>query len=267
MTRVLLTRDALHNMLFRKTIQEQGEASDIVVLEAPLLEQVPMTGSMENLQVFLQSKVIQEVIFISPSSVEFGVQTVFQKIQLQRVFAVGKGTASLIRTSVSKLSQHSDESNCNNNINKIDVLFPKTGVGSEALLDLPEMQNLDGKQVLIVTGSEGKPYLETQLMKRGAHVSRWECYERKKPVALTAQMVKIFKQPLDYVFLHSPHAAKHFLQETPLDSELNHLTAVVGAQSIADELEKHSWPGHIKVADSPMPKDMLKVFKHSLAIN
>lgn len=258
--RVLLTRSALHNMLFRQAIEEciekQSANIDVTVMEAPLLEQVPVVDSVGNLQEFLQDKKIEEVIFISPSSVDFGAERVFEKMELQRVFAVGKGTANMLKTKIDRMSLKGSS--------EFEVVFPTQNVGSQGLLDLPAMKAVENMQILIVTGSEGKPDLERQLLDRGAQVNRWECYQRQKPVELAAQLTKILEQPLSYVFLHSSHAAKHFLEEIPEDCSMHSTMAIVGAKSIAEELKKHEWEGGVEIAETPMPKDMLKVFKQQL---
>jgi len=254
--RILLTRNTLHNMLFRQALESQFQKQsidfEITILEAPLLEQVPIVDSVEHLLGFLDGVNVQDVIFISPSSVDFGAEKILKNIALERLFAVGKGTGNLLQTKLLKMSPQLDD--------KLTVIFPKTSTGSLALLKLPEMQTVNARQVLIVTGSEGKPNLEKELLQRGANVCRWECYKRQKPTVLAQQMREIFEQPLDYVFLHSAHAARHFLEEVPVRNELESLTAIVGAQTIADEFKKKSWPGVIRVAESPMPKDMQKAF-------
>ncbi len=256
MMRILLTRSALHNMLLHSALKEGMSDRDLIVLEAPLLEQVPMINSEENLAVFLQDKEITEAIFISPSSVEFGVKKVLQSMELSRVFAVGKGTANMLKNHMNSFDDLA--------MQDVSIIYPDKAVGSNALLSLPEMHTLSGKQVLIVTGAEGKPFLEKKLLSRGVKVSRWECYQRQKPVQLTQQLSEVFQQSLDYVFLHSSHAAQHFLTSMPEHVSSTSITAIVGAQAIADELVKSGWEGVICVANSPMPKDMSVAFSAQL---
>ncbi len=260
--RVLLTRSALHNMLFRQSIEEHTKKLGVetTIIETPLLEQVAVTDSIENLQTFLRDKQIQEVIFISPSAVDFGAERIFQEIAIQRVFAVGKGTANMLKTKLAKMPGLDSKKG----LSDVDVIFPRQNVGSKGLLELPEMESIENVQILIVTGSEGKPDLEEILLKRGAQVSRWECYQRQKPSALASQMTKVLENPLTYVFLHSSHAARHFLEEIPQGSLTSSTVAIVGAKSIAETMAIHGWQGSVKIADSPMPKDMFEVFKQQL---
>jgi len=149
-------------------------------------------------------------------------------------------------------------------LNKFEVLFPVAGAGSESLLELEELQNISGKHILIVTGVQGKPFLEETLLKRGATVSRWECYQREKPVNLSEQLAKVFSLPLKVVMLHSTHAAQNFIEAKP-DSLISKDTSViVGARSIAEVFSKKNWQGKVVVADSPMTKDMFKSLIESL---
>ena len=90
-----------------------------------------------------------------------------------------------------------------------------------------------------------------------AQVSRWECYQRQKPAGLSQQIKDCLQVGLDYVFLHSAHAARHFLEEIPQETQMHSVLAIVGANPIAEELLAQGWSGKIQVAASPMPVDML----------
>jgi len=236
----------LHNMLLRRSLEERYQ--QLQVLEASVLEQVPVVESAENLHAFLQDRSINEVIFISPAAVDFGADNVLRQIELSRVFAVGKGTAKLLQAKLRKMPLPQKN---------IDVLYPTIGAGSEALLQLSEMQQMRGQQCLIVTGAQGKPHLEQTLVSRGVIVSRWECYQRQKPEQLGSQLKVVFQQPVDFVFLHSAHAAKHFVEELPHLALTLEMSAIVGAEAIAASLRELGWQGQVSVAKSPMPKDML----------
>jgi uroporphyrinogen-III synthase len=59
---------------------------------------------------------------------------------------------------------------------------------SEALLSMPELQNLDGKRIVIIRGEGGREYLRDRLMQRGAEVEYVECYRRAVATADTQQL-------------------------------------------------------------------------------
>jgi len=56
-----------------------------------------------------------------------------------------------------------------------------TGGDSEALLAMPQMQEVAGKRVLIVRGDEGRALLGETLAARGASVQYAACYRRVRP--------------------------------------------------------------------------------------
>ena len=61
------------------------------------------------------------------------------------------------------------------------VVAPATGGDSEALLAMPQMQEVAGKRVLIVRGDEGRALLGETLAARGASVQYAACYRRVRP--------------------------------------------------------------------------------------
>jgi uroporphyrinogen-III synthase len=61
------------------------------------------------------------------------------------------------------------------------VLVPDAGADSEALLALPELQDMRGRRVLVFRGVGGRELLADTLRSRGAQVSYVECYRRVRP--------------------------------------------------------------------------------------
>ncbi len=76
-------------------------------------------------------------------------------------YAIGHKTASAFHT-ISKLTAH----------------FPVTQETSEMLLLLPGLNNLEGKNALILRGNGGRELLGDTLTNRGAKVILCECYRR-----------------------------------------------------------------------------------------
>ena len=58
------------------------------------------------------------------------------------------------------------------------VHYPIEQENSEGLLDLPQMQDLQGKNVLILRGNGGREFFAEQASLRGAKVETLECYQR-----------------------------------------------------------------------------------------
>jgi len=83
-----------------------------------------------------------------------------------RCAAVGKGSAK-------ELERFGGE----------DVIVPQGRFDSEALLALPELQDMAGKRVVIFRGEGGRELLGDELIRRGADLTMVECYRRGKPVS------------------------------------------------------------------------------------
>jgi len=106
-------------------------------------------------------------VFVSVSAVEHGLALVRAAggwpAALGAV-AVGSATASALRAQ---------------GIER--VLVPAHGGDSEALLALPELQNVSGQRIVIFRGVGGRELLANTLRSRGARVAYVECYRRGKP--------------------------------------------------------------------------------------
>ena len=67
-----------------------------------------------------------------------------------------------------------------------NVRYPIRSESSEGLLELPEMQFLQGKQILILRANNGRDFFRKQAELRGALVSYLECY-RREPLLYDAE--------------------------------------------------------------------------------
>jgi uroporphyrinogen-III synthase len=69
------------------------------------------------------------------------------------------------------------------------VTTPEDAADSEALLRLPQLQTLHGKDALIVSGESGRGLLAETLAERGAQVRRAECYRRARPSTEAGELI------------------------------------------------------------------------------
>lgn len=106
-------------------------------------------------------------IFISPNAVRYGMAAINAAGVFPaslRVATVGQGSARVLR-----------------DLGMQDIIAPQDRFDSEALLDLPALQNVAGWRVAIFRGDGGRELLGDTLKARGATVEYAECYRRNKP--------------------------------------------------------------------------------------
>jgi len=106
-------------------------------------------------------------IFISPNAVSKALNLIRGRRPLPQhlqLAAVGKGSAKALTSN--GLKPH---------------IYPATRFDSEALLELPAMQDVNGKRIVIFRGDGGRELLAETLRERGAQVEYAECYRRATP--------------------------------------------------------------------------------------
>ncbi len=70
-------------------------------------------------------------------------------------------------------------------------IFPENGFDSEHLLRHPDLQDAEGKQILIVRGQSGRELLAETLRERGAEVSYLCAYERRPHQPQPAELANL----------------------------------------------------------------------------
>ena len=129
-------------------------------------------------------------IFVSPTAVA----RAFEYLDPNRswpqelgVAAVGQGSARALKVS---------------GIDKI--IAPSGRSDSEALLALPELQNVAGKRIVIFRGEDGRELMAQTLTRRGASAEYAECYRRARPDAdITPLLRQHERQPFSAIVLPS----------------------------------------------------------------
>jgi uroporphyrinogen-III synthase len=173
---VLVTRPRELAQGLAKRVADAGGRA--VLFPAIEIEPLPQSGPVGRYDM---------VVFVSPSAVRHGSRWV---VAGHKTLAVGAGTAHEIK----KYRQ--------------DVLFPASGADSERLLELPELAQLSGQQVLIVRGQGGRSLLGDTLRERGARVEYAECYRRVRPRADAAPLLAAW---VDAVTVNSGEALQNLV--------------------------------------------------------
>src|SRR2546421_7831430 len=161
---IVVTRPREHALARAERIRAAG--ADPILF--PTIEILPAenTAAVANLLARLDG--FQLAIFVSPTAVMRGHAMVVASRKWPeslRVAAVGNGTASALEE-----------------LGFRAVIAPSGEADSEALAELPELQDLQGRSVVIFRGQGGREWLRTRLEVRGARVEYAECYRRARPV-------------------------------------------------------------------------------------
>jgi uroporphyrinogen-III synthase len=129
-------------------------------------------------------------IFISPNAVNRAMNLILARGGLPaalRVACVGRGSARELK--------HFGIEN---------IIVPQGRFDSEALLELPELQQVKGKRIVIFRGEGGRELLGDTLKVRGAEIEYAECYRRTHPNAdVTPLLQRWTRGEIDIVSLTS----------------------------------------------------------------
>lgn len=119
----------------------------------------------------------QYAFFVSANTVEYGVPDARRWPQTLIAFAPGPGTAQALADAGIP-----------------NVKVPHEHFDSEGLLALPELQNVQGKRVIVFRGDGGRELLGDTLRARGAHVDYVESYRRARPQSGGAGIAHAFAE-------------------------------------------------------------------------
>jgi len=133
----------------------------------PVLEILDVQDTRPLTSVIARLSSFDLAIFVSPNAVNKAMNLIAERGGLPsglRVATLGEGSArELRRRGVD------------------DVIAPDDRFDSEALLALPDMQDVVGKRIVIFRGDGGRELLGHTLAARGATVEYAKCYRRARP--------------------------------------------------------------------------------------
>lgn len=160
--RVLVTRPVEQAEELCRLIEAQGG----IAVRFPTIAITATNHTQEIQQRLTHLDAVDWLIFVSRNAVNFALKANNGKITLNktRIAAIGKATAEAL-----------------NNVGLNVDLIPSLGFDSEALLMMPELQEVKGQSVLIVRGIGGREMLADVLTERGAMVEYLAVYQRIMP--------------------------------------------------------------------------------------
>jgi len=221
--KVLVTRPAQQANLLCKMIEaESGEA-----VRLPVIEIVEIADKTALLNCNLNNN--DFAIFISANAVEKALPNLELPPECQ-VFAVGKRTAETLKQS------------------GITAHCPPPPFNSEALLEIPKLQKIQGKKIVIFRGEGGRELLAKTLQQRGAIVNYVNVYRRIQPPT----PAKI--NPVDIITITSVQGLKHLLNMLKGQTWVKNTPLVVISERIAIKAKEWGINAPIFIATSASDK-------------
>lgn len=196
---VLVTRPAHQSEPLARQLAEAG----LIPLRYPTLDIGPASDPAKLRAVIDFLPQADLVVFISPNAVHYGMAAI--RAQLgdvpgnPQIACVGAGSARALADA-----------------GLINIITPAETFNSEALLALPELQSVEGWQVVIFRGNGGRDTLKTTLEARGARVRYAECYCRFRPDSDTDPLEHWLQQGKpDVITVTSSEALRNLVELTP----------------------------------------------------
>lgn len=158
-----LTRPAGQGASLRAALEAHGARVEML----PLLVIEPLTLAHAERQKLIDLDRYDLVFFVSTNAATLGLDAIgewWPQYPLGILnFAVGPGTAAVLEQ------------------RGLSVYYPRERMTSEALMELPELQDVAGRKALIVRGTGGREVIADALRARGAAVDYLELYRRAAP--------------------------------------------------------------------------------------
>lgn len=166
-------------------------------------------------------------IFISSNAVQQGMPRLLRRFPN---LPTGLRFAAIGPASAAELQRHGVR----------QVLVPQERYDSESLLALPQMQQMQGRRIVIFRGVGGRELLAETLAGRGAEVVLAECYRRISPQADAGVLPQLWQNnQLHAVVVTSSEAMRNLLALADGADWLRHTPICVNHARIAELAQQH----------------------------
>jgi uroporphyrinogen-III synthase len=209
------------------------------------LQGVDVAASREALGAALDCS---RIVFTSPAAVRAAAHLrALRARDGQQWFAVGAGTAAALRRA------------------GIAAVIAPTRMDSDGLLASPDLQDVHGRDIGLVTAAGGRELIAPTLRARGARVLRANVYARiaTRPSPRAINDLRALHAPA-WLMLSSGAALEQLLATLPADAITALRSAHVAAASdrLARLAQSHGF-SHIVTAASAMPRDLVDAAAHA----
>jgi uroporphyrinogen-III synthase len=238
---VLVTRPEQQAMPLCRLLEIQGATT----LRLPAIEIKALGNRRETAAQLGALTDFDVIIFTSTNAVRFGASLLDQKRDLT-LAAIGPATARALNQAGYRVA-----------------LQPVGSVDSEGLLRNPRLEHLAGRRVLLVKGSNGRPFLEQELARRGAQVVAADVYERvpaiPNPSVLSAILDRFTAGAVQVITATSLEIAGNLLElATPaLRSEFERVHWLVPGARIAAGIRERGISAPLLQAESADDQDLV----------
>jgi uroporphyrinogen-III synthase len=224
---IVVTRPREQAADLAQRIESQGGRA----LLFPLLEIAPVSDQAALQEQLVRLAQFDLLIFISPNAVRYGMAAMPPLPDTVRIATVGQGSAHALRE-----------------LGVSGIIAPAGRYDSEALLAVPELQDMSGRRVAILRGDGGRELLGDTLKARGATVEYITCYRRSKPRFAAASLLAA--EP-DAITVTSSEALGHLWEmlAEPARAGLAAKPLFVPHERIAELARQQGWQ-HVVVAAS-----------------
>lgn len=237
--------------LLQQRAQQLGLAQQVSSEAVSLLEIIPEPMSLAQWQQICSTP-YHAGLMVSASAAQ-AVQAMQQQYALRlpklRWFAVGPSSAAAIAKVVGQ-----------------PVVCPWRQHNSEALLALPELQQVAGQRWLLVRGRGGRELLAETLLARGAEVDYVEVYQRT-PVAPSSAQIKRWQQQVRMIMVSSAEQLSALLAAMPASalSWLANCQWLVASDRLAACIPA-SLANQVVVAESATASAMVDAWQSTLSL-
>ncbi|MDP6197676.1 MAG: uroporphyrinogen-III synthase [Porticoccaceae bacterium] len=222
------------------------KAADISYCYNPIMRIVPITepsASVERIRdLMLQFAQFDQAIFISANAAEQAIEWLDQywpMLPEVQLFAVGQQTAQILKDYGAQ------------------VLSPQRQQNTEGLLqEMPQLQHLDNKSVIIFRGAGGRTTLADTLINRGASVTYCDLYRRViDPDSLAQAQAEVYQ----CLVAHSGELLQ------AMGPNRNKATALVVPSDRVAAIGRDLGYERLVVAESALPEPMCRAVQQALA--